>query len=128
MREKVQLNMAQYIKLVFVACFALTDAFTAPSNFKAPASQLNAANGDKQNSSPKLTYGEESRPYRRTVYTPDDWVKHRDPDRFFRDLLTTFDSGVVVQITKEVSVVTTIALTALLWNAFAVDGYCDLEG
>ena len=31
-----------------------------------------------------ISYGEASRKFRRTVYTADDWVRHRSPDRFFR--------------------------------------------
>ena len=41
-----------------------------------------------------MPYGEESRKFRRTVYTHDDWVKHRSPDRFFTNLLTTTTSGI----------------------------------
>ncbi len=39
-------------------------------------------------------YGEESRQFRRTVYTHDDWVKHRSPDRFFRNLSSITSSGI----------------------------------
>lgn len=76
----------------------------------------------------KLTYGEESRVYRRTVYKPEDWVKHRDPNRFFKNLGNFFDSGVVVQLFKEVSAITTIALFAVVWNTLAIDGFDDIEG
>jgi hypothetical protein len=39
-------------------------------------------------------YGEESRKYRRMVYTHDDWVKHRSPDRYWNNLKTTTKSGI----------------------------------
>jgi hypothetical protein len=42
----------------------------------------------------EIPYGEESRKYRRTVYSHDDWVKHRSPDRFWKTLKTTTKSGI----------------------------------
>jgi hypothetical protein len=42
----------------------------------------------------EIPYGEESRKFRRTVYTHDDWIKHRSPDRFFKTLRTTTTSGI----------------------------------
>jgi ion channel-forming bestrophin family protein len=42
----------------------------------------------------EIPYGEESRKYRRTVYSHDDWVKHRSPDRFWKNLRTTTNSGI----------------------------------
>jgi putative membrane protein len=41
-----------------------------------------------------IPYGEESRKYRRTVYSHDDWIKHRSPDRFLKNLLSTPKSGI----------------------------------
>jgi hypothetical protein len=40
------------------------------------------------------SYGEESRQYRRTVYSHDDWRKHRSPDRFLYYIGTIFTSGI----------------------------------
>lgn len=73
-------------------------------------------------------YGEQSRKFRRTVYSADDWVKHRDPDRFFRNLSTIFDSGIVAQLVNEVAAVTTISMLVCAWNLALVDGYLDLSG
>ena len=42
----------------------------------------------------EIPYGEESRKYRRTVYTHEDWVKHRSPDRFFKNIMSTTKSGI----------------------------------
>jgi hypothetical protein len=42
----------------------------------------------------EIPYGEESRQFRRTVYSHDDWVKHRSPDRFWNNLKTTTKSGI----------------------------------
>ena len=42
----------------------------------------------------EVPYGEDSRKFRRTVYSHDDWVKHRSPDRFWNNLKTTTKSGI----------------------------------
>mmetsp|Transcript_12280 Transcript_12280/g.36044 ORF Transcript_12280/g.36044 Transcript_12280/m.36044 type:complete len:155 (+) Transcript_12280:116-580(+) len=49
----------------------------------------------------EISYGEESRKYRRTVYTHDDWVKHRAPDRFLRNSYNMFTSGIYKNIGNE---------------------------
>ena len=41
-----------------------------------------------------IPYGETSRSFRRTVYSHDDWVKHRSPDRFLRNLWSIPASGI----------------------------------
>jgi hypothetical protein len=41
-----------------------------------------------------IEYGERSRTYRRTVYGHDDWVRHRSPDRFVRNLASITNSGI----------------------------------
>lgn len=41
-----------------------------------------------------IKYGEESRKFRRTVYTHEDWERHRSPDRFIRNLNSIMASGV----------------------------------
>jgi putative membrane protein len=75
----------------------------------------------------KASYGEESRKYRRTVYTHDDWVGHRSPDRFARNILTTTSSGVYKSVGREVGATTSIATFICLWN-MAAGGYTDLDG
>jgi hypothetical protein len=74
-----------------------------------------------------ISYGETSRSYRRTVYSHDDWVKHRSPDRFFRNIISTVSSGIYKNIQNEVTFVTSIAAIVVLWNA-VVGGYTDFEG
>jgi len=74
-----------------------------------------------------LEYGEASRKYRRTVYTHNDWVKHRSADRFIYYLLAIFKSGVYQNIGREVAATTSIAVFVCLWNLL-VSGYVDLEG
>ena len=74
-----------------------------------------------------ISYGEESRKYRRTVYTHDDWRKHRRSDRFIYYLGSIFSSGVYKSLAREVTATTGIAALLCLYNA-AVGGYVDLEG
>jgi hypothetical protein len=74
-----------------------------------------------------ISYGEESRRYRRTVYSHDDWVKHRSPDRFLRNIVSTVTSGIYKNIQNEVAFITSIAAFVVLWNAMA-GGYTDFEG
>ena len=73
------------------------------------------------------TYGEGSRKYRRTVYTHNEWVKHRSSDRFFGNLSTMVNSGVYKSLAKEVLATTAVATFVVLWNAVA-NGYTDLDG
>mmetsp|Transcript_28291 Transcript_28291/g.51218 ORF Transcript_28291/g.51218 Transcript_28291/m.51218 type:complete len:412 (-) Transcript_28291:144-1379(-) len=74
-----------------------------------------------------ISYGEESRKYRRTVYTHDDWRKHRRSDRFIYYLGAIFSSGVYKSLAREVTATTGIAALVCLYNAI-VGGYTDLEG
>jgi ion channel-forming bestrophin family protein len=72
-------------------------------------------------------YGEDSRRYRRTVFSHDDWVRHRSPDRFWRNVKTFFSSGVYKNIGNEVAVVTGVAAFIVIWNAL-LGGYTDFSG
>jgi hypothetical protein len=62
------------------------------------------------------SYGEESRKYRRTVYTHEDWVKHRSSNRFFRNLLSFANSGIYKSLFKEVVATTSVAALIVAWN------------
>ena len=74
-----------------------------------------------------IPYGEASRQYRRTVYTHDDWKKHRSPDRFGYYLSAMLNSGVYKNIGREVAVTTAVAVFACGWNAVFGD-YQDFDG
>lgn len=71
--------------------------------------------------------GEAQRPFRRTVYTHDDWKKHRSQDRFIYYLQAIFSSGVYSNLAREVLAVTAIA-TALVFYNGCVGGFTDLLG
>lgn len=75
----------------------------------------------------ELSYGEESRKYRRTVFTHDDWVKHRSPERFVRNLSSIWTSGVYKNLANEVMATTGVATFVVLYNAL-VGGYTDFGG
>ena len=73
------------------------------------------------------TYGEGSRKYRRTVYTHNEWVKHRSSDRFIRNLSSMISSGVYKSLAKEVLATAGIATFLVMWNGLT-GGYTDLDG
>ena len=89
--------------LVLAGC-AITsiDAFVTPSTTvvstvpttTTTTTELYAANGPPDTATKDIPYGETSRQFRRTVYTHDDWVKHRSPNRFIKNLSTIVSSGV----------------------------------
>ena len=75
----------------------------------------------------KVVYGEESRKYRRTVYTHDDWVRHRSSDRFIRNIQSVANSGIYRNIGREVAAATGVAAFVFSWNILT-GGYTDLNG
>lgn len=69
----------------------------------------------------RVPYGESSRQYRRTVYTHDDWIAHRNSEqRVYENLQGIFFSGIVRQLKSEVSLVALMATLVVLWNGLAV--------
>jgi putative membrane protein len=74
-----------------------------------------------------ISYGEESRKYRRTVYSHDDWVKHRAPDRFIRNTFSIIASGIYKNIGGEILAVTSIAALLAVWNGLC-GSYTDFSG
>ena len=71
--------------------------------------------------------GEAQRPFRRTVYTHDDWKKHRSQDRFIYYLQAIFSNGVYSNLAREVLAVTAIATALVVYNGCA-GGFTDLLG
>lgn len=117
--------------LFLLASTPATNAFTPSSlpNVKvaAPSSSALEMGPPKADVALAETYGEGSRKYRRTVYTHNEWVKHRSSDRFFGNLSTMVNSGVYKSLAKEVLATTAVATFVVLYNALA-GGYTDLEG
>jgi len=71
--------------------------------------------------------GEESRKFRRTVYSHDDWKKHRSQDRFIYYLFAIFKSGVYKNLGREVTATSLVATLVVIYNCIA-GGYTDLDG
>ena len=71
--------------------------------------------------------GEGQRKFRRTVYSHDDWKKHRSQDRFIFYLLAIFNSGVYKNLGREVFMVSLVAVFVCIYNAI-VGGYIDWNG
>lgn len=97
---------------------SLTSRASSSNSMMKSASQLNMA---------KDSFGEGSRQFRRTVYSHDDWVKHRSSDRFVRNLASFTNSGVYANLAKEVIATTTVSAFVVVWNAIFGD-YQDLLG
>lgn len=53
-------------------------------------------------------YKERSRLFRRTTFTNEDWLEFRSSERFFKNLMTMFTSGVIRGLWLEVSTVTSV--------------------
>jgi putative membrane protein len=71
----------------------------------------------------RVTYGEASRKYRRTVFTPKDWIEHRSSDRLFENLSALPRSGIVRQLFEEISLVAGIATAVVVWNGILAPEY-----
>ena len=70
---------------------------------------------------------EVARRFRRTVYTHEDWKKHRRQDRFVIYLGSMFKSGVFENSKNEVLLTTAIAAFVCFYNTL-VGGYTDFAG
>jgi predicted membrane chloride channel (bestrophin family) len=67
----------------------------------------------------RVPYGEESRKYRRTEFSHNDWVNHRTTQkRIVTNLNGLFFSGIVRQLKEEIILVALAATVTVLWNDF----------
>ena len=118
--------------LILLALAPAASAF-APATSRSTANAVKTTTSALNMGPPKPdivlqeTYGEGSRKYRRTVYTHNEWVKHRSSDRFIRNLSSVFNSGVYKSLAKEVLATTGVASFLIFWNALT-GGYTDLSG
>jgi predicted membrane chloride channel (bestrophin family) len=71
-------------------------------------------------------YSEAARPYRRSVFFHENWVKHRSKDRYRTEMATFFDSGVIRGLSTEILGVTGIAAAVIGINML-IGGYDDLS-
>ena len=113
---------------VAIACNSVA-AFVAPSPQRLQT-ELSVGQYQEPLSLPPIrdiSYGEESRKHRRTIYTHDDWVHHRSPDRFWKNLNAVTSSGVYKNILKEILATTGVATFVVVYNGL-VGGFTDLQG
>mmetsp|Transcript_32944 Transcript_32944/g.97235 ORF Transcript_32944/g.97235 Transcript_32944/m.97235 type:complete len:414 (-) Transcript_32944:170-1411(-) len=69
----------------------------------------------------RVPYGEQSRKFRRTVFSHGDWVEHRSSSsHIITNLRSMLISGVVRQLRSQVLIVTSAAAFILGWNLIAV--------
>ena len=94
------------------SCFSTTSTITSTTTTRLFYNNKSSLDS-KTNSN---NYGEESRAYRRTIYTHEDWKKHRDPSRFFKRALTIFRSGIYWNIRLPVQFTTFVSILVVLWN------------
>jgi hypothetical protein len=130
-------SLSRTALLVAALFIAGTNGFVAPSPSKVATSRIGTelyivertGFDSFANARPikDVSYGEESRQYRRTVYSHDDWVKHRSPDRFIYYLGAMVSSGVYKNLGREVTLTTAVAAFVCLWNALTGE-YQDLDG
>lgn len=74
-----------------------------------------------------ISYGEASRKFRRTVYSHDDWVNHRSPDRFIKYIAAIPTSGIYKNLAKEIITLVAVTMLVMGYNG-AVTGYQDVSG
>ena len=75
-----------------------------------------------------LSYAERSRPYRRDVFSYDDWVRHRSSERFSGRLGKLTKSGIVRALFDEIILTSSVATFICLFNALMVVGFDDFAG
>ena len=70
----------------------------------------------------RVPYGEDSRKYRRTVFSHDDWVGHRNSEKILSNIQGMFFSGVIRQLREEITLITAVATFVVIWNDYMVQG------
>lgn len=94
-------------------------AFTPQSTLRAPSINQSSTTYPtylESITAPDLNGAELARPSRRTVYSHEDWQRHRSPQRFYRNLSTITDSAVASNVAKEVLTTTSFATFLVFWN------------
>jgi putative membrane protein len=122
-----------FLNIIFLAaCLLLiksSAAFVAKDvrRSRVISTQLHIRNKDAPLEELELSYGEQSRPYRRDFFSHDLWVKHRAPFRFTRNLANLLQSGVVRQLFGEILVISAVSALIVAWNALLVTGFDDFS-
>ncbi|CAJ1964457.1 unnamed protein product [Cylindrotheca closterium] len=112
-------NMEMLRFLITVLFLSLTQGFSVnPQLVRGSPRRLQLSTKPISSTSPpkSISYGEESRKFRRTIYSHDDWVKHRSPNRFLRNVMSIAKSGIYKNISNEAVAVTFVATFLVVWN------------
>jgi len=123
---------------LLLACWASpSQSFSPPANAPARPSTISRSSKHTQlygvESVPRddgsgLSYAERSRPYRRDVFSYDDWVRHRSSERFSGRLGKLTKSGIVRALSDEILLTSSVATFICVFNALLVAGFDDLGG
>lgn len=123
----------------FLALLSGANGFVQPSNHRSSGGVSTAIHGaglpsftgydsfERLKTLTNVPSGEDQRKLRRTVYTHDDWRRHRNQDRFIVYLAAIFKSGVYKNLKNEVVLATSIAAFVCFYNCIVGD-YTDLAG
>ena len=68
-------------------------------------------------------YKEESRLYRRTVYQNEDWLQFRSSGRYYKSLMSMFNSGVIKGLWVEIFSVALLSLIVFVVNKMILLGF-----
>lgn len=102
-------------------------AKSATSVNSAPPTSTGWDSFERMNTLVNVPSGEEQRKFRRTVYSHDDWKRHRNQNRFLVYLAAIFKSGVYKNLAGEVILTTAVATFVVFYNAL-VGEYQDFSG
>lgn len=109
-----------------VACRASSEQINhnIPSDFRPPQAYARYYRPDSHKAATVaqgfVPYGEDSRKYRRTVFTAEDWIKHRNSERIVSNLRGIFYSGIVRQLRRQVLIVCGVSAAVVLLNVSGV--------
>lgn len=116
---------------LLLSCSTVAQGFIAPSSLTTPTTHLQADVTGYDNfcleTDNRALTPEDARRFRRTVYTHDDWKKHRQQDRFTTYLGSTFRSGIWENSKNEILITAAIATFLCVYNALR-GGYTDFAG
>jgi ion channel-forming bestrophin family protein len=127
----------KFTAVFLTAIIGTTQAFVAPlTRVSVPASSTQVFNTPESTGfdsfknvrvAQDIPDGEAQRKFRRTVYSHDDWKKHRSQDRFVFYLAAVFKSGVYKNLAREVALTTLVATFVCIFNGL-VGGFVGLDG
>ena len=105
-----------------------TSISSAPPVLSTSSTRLYELTSVPRKDSSGLSYAERSRPYRRDVFSYDDWVRHRSSERFSGRLGKLTKSGIVRALFDEIILTSSVATFICMFNALMVVGFDDLAG